>query len=137
MVPRMKNPVAKFESLWPPGLSHGGRRWVLANLHDGILDEVAVQLDLDVNPTARSAEVVSAHGTMRYHDATVSYFRGLALHHKRRVCKTAWTDRTACATAPRGFAHAVKPTSAPLHTLRSASDTVILTRPTIWLSCAA
>jgi hypothetical protein len=71
-------PVAKFESLWPSGLSRGGRRWVLANIRDGVLDEAAVQLDLEVDPAARSAEVVSAHGTMRYHDATVTYFHGLA-----------------------------------------------------------
>ena len=70
-------PVKKFESLWPPALSRNGRRWVLANVHDGVLDEAAVQLDLEVDPAARSAEVVSAHGSMRYHDATISYFQGL------------------------------------------------------------
>ncbi|HYZ41696.1 MAG TPA: DUF3971 domain-containing protein, partial [Stellaceae bacterium] len=70
-------PVAQFESLWPPALSPGGRRWVLANIRDGVLDQAAVQLDLAVNPAARTAEVVSAHGTMRFHDATVSYFDGL------------------------------------------------------------
>jgi AsmA-like C-terminal region/Protein of unknown function len=80
-------PVKKFESLWPPSLSHGGRRWVLANVLDGVLDEAAVQLDLDVDPAKRSAEVVSAHGTMRYHDATVTYFRGLT--PARKVSGTA------------------------------------------------
>ncbi|MBO0737596.1 MAG: hypothetical protein J2P48_13655, partial [Alphaproteobacteria bacterium] len=70
-------PVNKFESLWPPALSRGGRRWVLDNIHDGMLDEAAVQLDLDVNAATRSAEVVSAHGTMRYHDATITYLPGL------------------------------------------------------------
>jgi len=70
--------VRKFESLWPPSLSRGGRSWVLENVHDGVLDEAAFQLDLDVDPTARSAEVVSARGTMRYHDAAITYFRGLA-----------------------------------------------------------
>ena len=71
-------PVRKFESLWPPSLSRGGRSWVLENVHDGVLDEATVQLDLDVDPAARSAEVVSAHGTMRYHDAAITYFHGLA-----------------------------------------------------------
>jgi hypothetical protein len=70
-------PVNKFETLWPPALSRNGRRWVLANVHDGVLDEAAVQLDLEVDPAAWSAEVVSAHGSMRYHDATISYFQGL------------------------------------------------------------
>jgi uncharacterized protein YhdP len=70
-------PVNKFETLWPPALSRNGRRWVLANIHDGVVDEAAVQLDLAVDPAAWSAEVVSAHGSMRYHDATISYFQGL------------------------------------------------------------
>ncbi|MFL5266586.1 MAG: hypothetical protein ACJ8AH_08325, partial [Stellaceae bacterium] len=70
-------PVKKLESLWPPALSRNGRRWVLANIHDGVLDEAAVRLDLEVDPMQRSAEIVSAHGSMRYHDATISYFREL------------------------------------------------------------
>ena len=83
-------PIAKFESLWPPALSRGGRRWVSANIHDGVLDQAAFQLDLEVNPAARSAEVVSAHGTMRYHDATINYFQGLA--PIQRVSGTATLD---------------------------------------------
>jgi len=71
-------PVAKLEALWPPTLSRGGRRWVLANVHDGVLDQAAVQLDLEVDPVARSAAVVSARGSMRYHDLTINYFGGLA-----------------------------------------------------------
>jgi uncharacterized protein involved in outer membrane biogenesis len=71
-------PVGKFETLWPPALSPGGRRWVLANIHDGVLDQAAVQLDLAVDPTAHSAEIVSARGSMRYHDLTINYFGGLA-----------------------------------------------------------
>jgi hypothetical protein len=70
-------PVARFENLWPPALSSGGRRWVLANVHDGILDQAAVQLDLDVDATARSAEIVAARGSLRYHDLTINYFGGL------------------------------------------------------------
>jgi uncharacterized protein YhdP len=70
-------PVNKFETFWPPALSRNGRRWVLANVHDGVLDEAAVQLNLEVDPAVLSAEVVSAHGSMRYHDATISYFQGL------------------------------------------------------------
>ena len=40
--------------------------------------EAAVQLGLEVDPAARSAEIVSAHGSMRYHDLTINYFSGLA-----------------------------------------------------------
>jgi hypothetical protein len=71
-------PVTKFESLWPPTLSRGGRRWVLANVHDGVLDEATVQLDIETDPVIRSAEIVSAHGSMRYHGLTINYFNGLA-----------------------------------------------------------
>jgi AsmA-like C-terminal region/Protein of unknown function len=93
-------PVRKFESLWPPSLSHGGRRWVLENVHDGVLDEAAVQLNLDVDPAARSAEVVSAHGTMRYHDATISYFRGLT--PARKVSGTATLQDKRLVFTPTG-----------------------------------
>ena len=70
-------PIAKFQSLWPPALSPGGRRWVLANIRDGVLDQAAIQLDLAVDPAARSAEIVSNRGSMRYRDLTISYFGGL------------------------------------------------------------
>ncbi len=93
-------PVAKFESLWPPALSRGGRRWVLANVHDGVLDEAAVRLDLAVDPGARSAEVVSAHGTMRYRDATISYFQGLTA--VRKVSGTATLDDRRLVFTPSG-----------------------------------
>jgi hypothetical protein len=71
-------PVAKFATLWPPSLSRGGRRWVLANVHDGVLDQADVQLDLAVDPAALSADIVAARGSMRYHDLTIRYFSGLA-----------------------------------------------------------
>jgi hypothetical protein len=93
-------PVAKFESLWPPALSRGGRRWVLANIHDGVLDEAAVRLDLAIDPAARSAEVVSAHGTMRYRDATISYFQGLT--PARKVSGTATLDDKRLVFTPSG-----------------------------------
>ncbi len=70
-------PVKKLESLWPPALSCNGRRWVLANVREGVLDEAAVQLGLEVDPARRSAEIVSAHGSMKYHDATIRYFHPL------------------------------------------------------------
>jgi uncharacterized protein YhdP len=106
-------PVAKFESLWPPALSQGGRRWVLANVHDGVLDEAAVQLDLAVNPAARSAEVISAHGTMRYHDATISYFDGLA--PARKVGGTATlNDKQLVFTPSEGSVKSVRITGGSL-----------------------
>src|SRR5260370_39124007 len=47
-------PVGKFESLWPPALSRGGRRWVFGNVHDGGLRRGGGQLDLAGDPGARS-----------------------------------------------------------------------------------
>ena len=70
-------PVAKFGTFWPPTLSRGGRDWVLTNVQDGVLDQATVQLDLKVQPAAPSAEIVSAHGSMRYHGLTINYFSGL------------------------------------------------------------
>ena len=93
-------PVARFETLWPPALSSGGRRWVLDNVHDGILDRAAVQLDLAVDPAARSAEVVSARGSMRYHDLTINYFNGLP--PVRKVSGTATLADKRLAFTPTG-----------------------------------
>jgi Protein of unknown function/AsmA-like C-terminal region len=71
-------PVAKLAALWPPTLSRGGRRWVVANVQDGVLDQASLELDLEVDTPARSAEIVSARGSIRYHDLTINYFSGLA-----------------------------------------------------------
>ncbi len=70
-------PVDRFDTLWPKFLSAGGRRWTLANVHDGVLDEASAHLDLDIDPVARTAEMHNAHGDMRYHDLTINYFNGL------------------------------------------------------------
>ncbi|MGH7095929.1 MAG: AsmA-like C-terminal domain-containing protein, partial [Stellaceae bacterium] len=72
-----KLPVARFGSLWPLALSPGGRRWALANIHDGMLDRATAQLDLKVDPARRALDVVAAYGSMRYHDLTVTYLPGL------------------------------------------------------------
>ncbi len=71
-------PMAKLGNLWPMALSPGGRRWTLANVHDGVLDEASVQLVLDIDPVGRTAHVRRADGRLRYHDLTVDYFKGLA-----------------------------------------------------------
>jgi hypothetical protein len=42
-----------------------------------MLDEAALQLTLDIDPAAYTADVQSAHGSLRYHDLTISYFNGL------------------------------------------------------------
>jgi hypothetical protein len=74
----LKNvPVDRFDSLWPKSLSKGGRKWTVANVHDGTLDEAAAHLDLVIDPSAYVADVQNAQGSMRYHDLTVNYFNGL------------------------------------------------------------
>ena len=93
-------PVAKFESLWPPGLSPGGRRWVLANISGGLLQEAAVRLGVEVDPAARSAEIVSARGSLRYDDLTINYFTGLP--PVRRVSGSAIFGGKTLTFTPRG-----------------------------------
>ena len=72
-------PVARLGGLWPTAFSAGGRKWVLDNVHDGVLDEAAVELGLDLDPVAHTANVLNAKGTLRYHDLTIDYFNGLPL----------------------------------------------------------
>ena len=70
-------PAARLRDLWPASFSPGGRRWVLANVHDGVLDEASVQLAIALDPAARTADVAKAAGTLRYHDLTIRYLKGL------------------------------------------------------------
>jgi hypothetical protein len=72
-------PVARLGEVWPTVFSPGGRRWVLDNIYDGVLDEATVQLGLDLDPVAHTANVLNAQGTLRYHDLTINYFNGLPL----------------------------------------------------------
>jgi len=70
-------PTARLDALWPQGVAKGGRRWATANLADGMLDEVTVQLGVSVDPTAQSAAFSNPRGTMRFHDMTVTYLDSL------------------------------------------------------------
>ena len=70
-------PAARLGALWPASLSPGGRHWVLANIHDGVLDEASVQLAIGLDPSGRTANMAKAVGTLRYHDLTVRYLKGL------------------------------------------------------------
>ncbi len=75
-------PLARINSLWPPAFSPGGKQWVLANIRDGVLDEASLQLGLDLDPVAHTANVLNANGTLRYHDLAINYFDGLPLVRK-------------------------------------------------------
>jgi hypothetical protein len=70
-------PLARFASLWPTAFSPGGRRWVLANVRNGVLDEASVKLALDIDAAAHTATVLSAAGALRYHNLTIIYLNGL------------------------------------------------------------
>ncbi|HEV2301005.1 MAG TPA: AsmA-like C-terminal domain-containing protein [Stellaceae bacterium] len=70
-------PIAEIDALWPRPLAPGGRRWVRANISTGVLDEAALEFNLGLDPTAPSAAVAGAHGTMRYHGLSVTCLKGL------------------------------------------------------------
>ncbi len=80
-------PVARLGELWPAAFSTGGRRWVLDNIREGVLDEAALELGVDLDPVAHTANVLNAQGSLRYHDLTINYFNGLPL--VRQVAGTA------------------------------------------------
>lgn len=70
-------PVARLGQLWPTNFGAGGRRWTLANIHDGMLDEASVRFVAELDPVDHTATVSNAEGRLRYRDATVAYFKGL------------------------------------------------------------
>jgi len=70
-------PVARLASLWPDAVSRGGRRWMLENVRDGVVDEAGAQLALDIDPAGHAAHILDAHGTLRYHGLTITYLDGL------------------------------------------------------------
>src|SRR5207237_9164513 len=75
-------PTGRLGELWPKLLSPNGRRWVLDNVHDGIVDEAAAQLTVDLDPVAHVANLASAQGSLRYHGLTVNYFKALPMIHQ-------------------------------------------------------
>lgn len=70
-------PTSRLGALWPNGLSPGGREWTQANVHDGLVDEIALQIALDIDPADHTAQLQNAQGTFRYHGLTVNYVDGL------------------------------------------------------------
>ncbi|MBV8779749.1 MAG: hypothetical protein JO258_21360 [Alphaproteobacteria bacterium] len=83
-------PTARLGDLWPRGVSPGGRRWIAANLPEGMLDELALQLAVKVDTATMAADFAEPRGTMRYHDLTVDYFNGLP--PVKKVSGTATVD---------------------------------------------
>ena len=86
---------------------------MLANVQDGVLDQASVELDLLVDPAARSADIVSARGSMQYHDLTINYFSGLT--PVRKVSGTATlSDRRLEFTPTGGSVRSVQVTGGSL-----------------------
>ena len=70
-------PPERLAALWPYAISAGARRWTLANVRDGLIDEASAQLGIELDPAAHTAELRDAKGTLRYHGLTVTYIDGL------------------------------------------------------------
>ncbi|HWD59245.1 MAG TPA: DUF3971 domain-containing protein [Stellaceae bacterium] len=102
-------PTSRVPALWPRGVSPGGRKWVAANLPDGMLDEMAVRFGVTLDPATFHAQFAEPHGTMRFHDLTVDYFTGLP--PAKKVSGTATLDdRRLDFTVTGGTAKALKVT---------------------------
>ncbi|HEX3954038.1 MAG TPA: AsmA-like C-terminal domain-containing protein [Stellaceae bacterium] len=74
--------MARLGALWPKPFSPGGRRWVMANVHEGMLDEAALQLGVDLDPVTHAGSAKDVTGTLHYHDLAVTYFNGLPAARK-------------------------------------------------------
>jgi Protein of unknown function/AsmA-like C-terminal region len=119
-------PVDRFDQLWPRTFAAGGRRWTLANVHDGVLDEAAAKLALDIDPVNHTASIQDATGSLHYHDLTIGYFQGLP--PVRKVNGTA---------SFAGNHMEFTPTSGALKGLKVASGSLRLTElgaPVEWLT---
>jgi uncharacterized protein YhdP len=46
-------------------------------VHDGVIDEAAAKLALDIDPVGHTARIRSATGSLRYRDLTIGYFEPL------------------------------------------------------------
>ncbi len=69
-------PVRRLESFWPPGLDDGGRRWVLANIREGVLPEVEATLKLSFGGGAEPA-IEEIRGAFLYRGLEITFIKGL------------------------------------------------------------
>ncbi len=69
-------PVRRLGTFWPSGIDDGGRRWVLANIRDGVLPEIEARVKLSFGGGGgMSIEEVS--GAFLYRGLSVTYIKGL------------------------------------------------------------
>lgn len=65
---------AKLKNYWPPGVAHGGRRWMLANMTEGTGHEVELRAAGQLNPAdGKGTAVGSLNGTIKADGLSVRY----------------------------------------------------------------
>jgi hypothetical protein len=70
-------PVARLGALWPVALSPGGRKWVIDNVHDGVVGAASARIGVKLDPQHGTADFGVVHGKFRYRDLTINFFDGL------------------------------------------------------------
>lgn len=67
-------PADDFHRLWPPPLGANARRWIIANLSHGMLEELKVEAKLAAaRPGLDALDAEQVRGTLRYSGVTVNY----------------------------------------------------------------
>ena len=69
-------PVRRLASFWPPGIDDGGRRWVLANILEGVVPELEATLKLSFGGGAQPA-IEELRGGLLYRGLEVTFIKGL------------------------------------------------------------
>ena len=65
---------ARLKNYWPPDVAYGGRRWMLANMTEGMGHEVQMSVSGQLNPAdGKGATVGAANGTIRADGLSVRY----------------------------------------------------------------
>lgn len=109
-------PVARFASLWPTAINPRTRTWMIANIRDGVLDKASVNLSLDLDPAALTADMRSDEGQLSYHGLSIAFLSGLP------------PVRDVSGTAAFARDHLIfTPTSGALKGLRLTGGTVAIT----------
>ncbi|MCX7355126.1 MAG: DUF3971 domain-containing protein, partial [Alphaproteobacteria bacterium] len=64
----------RLKNYWPPGMAHGGRRWMLANMTEGVGREIQLTASGQLNPAnGKGTSVGSANGTIKADGLSVRY----------------------------------------------------------------
>lgn len=69
-------PVRRLGDFWPQGLDDGGRRWVLANILEGVLPELKATLKMSFGGGAEPA-IEELSGGFSYRGLEVTFIKGL------------------------------------------------------------